>query len=99
MQRIITLLHNLCQQWYTHHPPKRHALFHLKVTGLSDEQIWAIFNIHQSTVYHIHQRHTKINDFYYIKPKPGHPHKFTTYDTCIVAIMLANIETHNVADL
>ena len=80
-------------------PTKKARIVHLKATGLSDEQIGAIFNIHRSTVYRIHHRHAKINDFYYVKPKPGHPRKFTTRDTRIAARMLASTEAHDVADL
>ena len=80
-------------------PTKKARIVHLKATGLSDEQIGAIFNIHRSTVYRIHHRHAKINDFYYVKPKPGRPRKFTTHDTRIAARMLASTEAHDVADL
>ena len=89
----------LYQQWYTHHPPKGHALSTSKATGLSDEQIGTIFNIHRSTVYHIHHRHTQTNDYYHVKPKPGCPRKFTTCDVHVAVRMLANTEAHDVADL
>jgi transposase len=34
-----------------------------------------------------------------MKPKPGHPHKFTTHNVYVAARMLAGTEAHDVADL
>ena len=95
---LTLLLYPLPTMVYTS-PTKRACIIHLKATGLSDEQIVTIFNIHQSTVYHIYHRHTQTNNYYHVKPKPGCLHKFTTRDVCVAARMLANAEAHDIANL
>jgi Homeodomain-like domain len=89
------LLHNPLPTMVYTSPTKRARIVHLKATGLSDEQIKAIFKIHQSTVHH---RHAQINDYYHVKPKPGCPCKFTTCDVHLAARMLASTEAHDIAD-
>ena len=67
--------------------------------GLSDEQIGAMFNIHQSTVHRILRRHTKIKGFYYVKPKSGRPRNFFPRDVCVAFRMLGNNQAHDIVDL
>ena len=95
---LMLLLYPLPTMVYTS-PTKRARIVHLKATGLSDEQIGTIFNIHWSTVYCIHHRHAQTNDYYHVKPKPGRPCKFTTCDIHVAARMLANTEAYDIADL
>jgi hypothetical protein len=78
---------------------KKARIIHFKKAGMTNDAIAEKFHIHWSTVSCIYHRHTKIEDYYNVKPKPGHPHKFTTHDVCFAARMLASAKVHDVTDL
>ncbi len=93
------LLHNPLPAMVYTTPTKRACIIQLKEAGHSYKEIGAKFNLHWSTVYCIHCRYAQTKDFYYVKPKPGHPCKFTTHDTHVAVRTLASSEAHDVANL
>jgi hypothetical protein len=80
-------------------PTKKARIVHFKNAGMTNEAIAEKFHIHWSTVSCIYCQHAKIEDYYNVKPKPGHPRKFTTLNVRFAVRTLANAKAHDITNL
>src|SRR5260370_22095880 len=80
-------------------PTKKARIMLLKRQDVPVTKIAKRYYIETSTVYCIAQKYTETKDFYYVKPKTGRPHKFTTKDIQYAARILARNHAHDVSDL
>ena len=80
-------------------PTKKVCIIHFKNIGMTNDAIAEKFHIHRTTVARIYHQHSKFEDYYHVKPKPGRLCKFITHNVCFAARTLANCKAHDVTDL
>lgn len=80
-------------------PTKKAHIVHEKAAGMADADLAKKYHLHHTTISCIYCRYHKTKDYYNTKYKLGCRLKFTTLDACQAVQMLANTNTHDVADL